>query len=232
MKKHNCPSGTPLSASLLLLTLSYSSLSFAAVDAANIEFVTAKQLEDSIQLDKAYDKYQEIAEQYSPSTIAKLSKIRLNELNSQVFRNGVKVDNDKYPQVSKLALAKSVAKALSSHDYPYFFAHLGMPEDGTVFYAGLDQEEYNGLVKQVSELKPAVRERLINDYSAIAASLQNEIDKTIAGAIANAKQSKFSLSINGCRIADSINTCYNYRSEQGNRYIILEQAGRFYFSGL
>ncbi|ABV88604.1 hypothetical protein Spea_3289 [Shewanella pealeana ATCC 700345] len=232
MKKHIRLINTLLSASLLLLTLSYTSLSYAAVDAANLEFVTAKQLEDSIQLDKAYDKFQQIAEQYSSSTIAQLSKIRLNELNGQVFRNGVKVDNDKYPQDSKLALANSVVKALSSNDYRYFFAHLAMPEDGTLFFTGLDQDEYNGLTKQISELKPAVRERFINDYAAIAASLKNETDTTVASAIANAKESHFSLSIDGCGFSDSSNTCYNYRSEQGNRYIILEQAGRFYFSGL
>ena len=232
MKKNKHPSSTLMNASLLLLTLSYSCLSFAAVDVANSGFVTAKQLEDSVQLDKAYDKYQQIAEQYSESVIGKLSKIRLNELDTQVFRNGVKVDNDKYPQASKLALVNSVVKALSNHDYQYLFAHLVMPEDGTVYFEGVVQEEYNKLIEQVSGLKADIRERLINDYKAIAVSLQNETETSFASAISNAEKSQFSLSINGCRITDSINTCYNYRTAQGHRHIILEQAGRFYLSGV
>lgn len=235
MKKHIRLINTLLSASLLLLTLSYTSLSFAAVDAANavnLEFVTATQLEDSIQLNQAYEKYQQISEQYSESVIGKLSKIRLNELDTQVFRNGVKVDNDTYPQASKLALINSVVKALSNHDYQYFFAHLVMPENGTVYFEGVEQEEYNKLIKQVSGLKADIRERLINDYKAIAVSLQNETETSFASAIINAEQSQFNLSINGCFTAESINTCYNYRTAQGHRHIILEQAGRFYLSGV
>lgn len=234
MTKPSCLTNKLLNALLLLFALNYTNLSHATSDTheANLEFVTAKQLEDSIQLNKAYDKYQHIAKQYQPSTIALLSSIRLDELKSQVFRNGVKVDHDKYPQDSQLALAKSVVKALSSHDFSYFLAHLAIPKDEALFYTGLDGSEYKSLSNQLTEMKPIHRERLIKDYKAIVASLENGTKTSSANQDSHLKNSPFRLTINDCLIIHSTSTCYNYRNDRGTRYIILEQAGRYYFSGI
>lgn len=206
---------------LLLGTVSYAhAQNDTTTHEANLDFLAANQLETEIKLNKAYDKYEEIIQKFSSSHAASLSHIKLNELTRQVFRNGIKVNNEKYPQDSSVSLLTSANKAISTKDYPYFFAHLYIKSNQPVFYSGMEEEEFNKEVKELLEVKPSELEGFISDITAIIGTLDSD---------ATAENKLFELSLNGCN-NQAGNTCYKYSLKQGPTYTVLEQHGRFYLT--
>lgn len=206
---------------LLLGTVSYAhAQNDTTTYEANLDFLAANQLEAEIKLNKAYDKYEEIIQKFSSSHAASLSHIKLNELTRQVFRNGIKVNNEKYPQDSNVSLLTSVNKAVSTKDSPYFFAHLYIKSNQPVFYSGMEEEEFNKEVKELLKIEPRDFERFISEITAIIDTLNSDT---------TAENKLFDLSLNDCN-NQAGNTCYKYNLKQGPTYTVVEQNGRFYLT--
>jgi len=137
---------TVLTMALLLSSPSSANIN-ADIHSSNKLLVEAHKYIKSGQIDKAFDSYQQLIEDYPHTQSAVLSVQAYSELQPSVISFGIKKDTDRYPQQSVEALLNSVVKAADSHDYGYMLAHLMGDKNRK---GSNTQQKFEEIVKSVS----------------------------------------------------------------------------------